>query len=240
MRLLLLIICWFGFITLTWQVSVAGEFEQGIQFYEQHDYPHAKALWEPLANQGDVRAQYNLALLTSKYRPTGKEKNSAAVKDTINKYLAMSRSNGLIDAYYAALERVEAEADTNKTVTSNTQSSDINNPLAWLNQQKKRAYTLQLATGKSRESMAMMKKQLLSFKSLEQPENIYIHKVYKTENKKTVVRFILVYGIFDSYLEAKKSTGQLPAAIQKSSPPWIRQFGVLQSIVNRTQEKTET
>jgi hypothetical protein len=217
------------------QISIAGELEQGIRFFEQQDYPHAKALWEPLANQGDARAQYNLALLTSKNIQATKGIKSSDGKEKINKYLAMSRSNGLVDGYYTSFDSIIVKA----VETTPSEVSAPGDPLVWLNQQKKRAYTLQLATGKNWESMATMKKQLLSFKALEQPENIYIHKVKKTENKKPVVRYILVYGIFESYLEAKNASGQLPESIQKSSP-WIRQFGVLQSIVNIKQEKTET
>jgi septal ring-binding cell division protein DamX len=63
--------------------------------------------------------------------------------------------------------------------------------------------------------------------------------VQKTENKKPLVRYILVYGIFESYLEAKNVSEKLPETI-KAFSPWIRQFGVLQSIVNIKQEKTKT
>lgn len=210
-----------------WQVSVAGAgaLEQGIRFFEQKDYEQAKELWQPLAKKGDARAQYNLALLMYKYAGDDQAQNNLQRQEA-GKYLAMSRSEGLVDAYFT-------------TISDFASAVVISDPLVWLNQQQKTSYTLQLATGKSRESMEKMQKKLLSSQSLEQSHNLYIHKVERNVQQKIVVHYILVYGIFKTYQDAKNEIDRLPEPMQKSSP-WIRQFGVLQSIVNAKRRNKET
>ena len=218
----------------TWQMSIAsaGDFEQGIKFFEQKSYAQAKELWQPLAKKGDVRAQYNLAILFYKEMLNKSVKVDKSQNDlqrqNANKYLAMSRSKGLVDAYFITMPALDFEP-----------GNVVNEPLAWLNQQQKSTYTLQLATGKSRKSMEEMQKKLLASQSLDQPHNLYIHTVKKSEQQKLVVRYVLVYGIFETYQEAKSGAEKLPESIQKSSP-WIRQFGVIQSIVNAKQKNNKT
>ena len=203
-------------------VVSAGAFEQGMALFEKKNYAAAQKLWQPLAKEGDVRAQYNLALLLLK----GQKKQQ---KLKAQEYLAMSKSEGLVDGYFLTIPDVPSEVKN-----ANTNSKAINDPLVWLNQQNKSSYTLQLATGKIREHMEKMRKDLLR-KKLDQPNNLYIHKVQSIEKKgaeqKTSVRYILVYGVFESYQQAKAEVSNLPTTIQKSSP-WIRQFSVLQSIVD--------
>ena len=87
--------------------------------------------------------------------------------------------------------------------------------------------------------MEEMQKKLLASQSLDQPHNLYIHTVKKSEQQKLVVRYVLVYGIFETYQEAKSGAEKLPESIQKSSP-WIRQFGVIQSIVNAKEKNNKT
>jgi len=203
----------------------AGAFEQGMASFEKKNYAAAQKLWQPLAKQGDVRAQYNLAILL--FKGQKKQQNLKA-----KEYLAMSKSEGLVDGYFLTIPDVPSENNTAKT-----NSKAISGPLVWLNQQNKSSYTLQLATGKIRQHMEDMRKDLLS-KKLKQSDNLYIHKVQSIEKQgaeqKTSVRYILIYGVFESYQQAKAEVSNLPTAIQKSSP-WIRQFSVLQSIVDKEQ-----
>jgi septal ring-binding cell division protein DamX len=98
---------------------------------------------------------------------------------------------------------------------------------------------LQLATGKSRKSLEKMQKKLISSQPLAQPDNIYIHKIEKKVQDKSVVRYILVYGVFKTYQNAQDEAGKLPESIQQSKP-WIRQLGVIQSIVSSKQKNKKT
>jgi len=186
----------------------AGALEEGIQSFEKKDYKQAEKLWLPLAKEGDARAQYNLYLLTQK--SVGKEKAT--------EYLTMSKAEGLVDGYFVTLP-VSAE------------KKSLSDPLLWLNQQQKESYTLQLATGKSKPHLQKMQKKLLSTQLLEQPENLYIQATLQKEQAGDSVRYILIYGVFSSYQQAKDQVSKLPESIQKSSP-WIRKFSVVQSIVS--------
>ena len=219
-----------------WQVSIAsaGNLEDGIKFYEQKNYLQAKELWLPLAEKGDARAQYNLALLLYNVKNDDEAQNNSQ-RQKARKYLAMSRSKGLVDGYFVTMP---AMASTPAAKSEKT-GIVLSDPLDWLNQQQKNTYTLQLATGKSRKGMEKMLKQLLSSQSLEQPHNLYIHEIEKNIQQKLVVQYVLVYGIFKTYQDAKDEVDRLPESIQKSSP-WIRKFGVLQSIVNAKQGNKET
>ena len=44
-------------------VADAGPFEDGEAAYQQHDYATALHVWQPLADQGDAKAQNNLGIL---------------------------------------------------------------------------------------------------------------------------------------------------------------------------------
>ena len=82
-----------------------------------------------------------------------------------------------------------------------------------------------------------MKQKLINGKKLAQAHNLSILKVKfidKAHNNAPSSRYILVYGVFDSYSKAKSEIARLPESLQKSKP-WIRQFKVLQSIMNKDQ-----
>lgn len=219
----------------TWQISIAsaGDLELGIKFFEQKDYAKAKKLWQPLAKKGDARAQYNMMLLLKQelFKNNDSAKNQSQWKKA-NQYLVMSRSKGLVDGYYVKIP----ESDS---ISEFKLSNVTNKSLAWLNQQSKGSYTLQLATGKSRKSMEKMQKKLMASQTLGQPENIYIHRIEKIVKEKSVIKYVLVYGVFKTYQDAKDEVEKLPEAIQKSSP-WIRQFSVIQSIVKIEKKNKKT
>ncbi len=238
--------------SLVWQIAIAsaGDLEKGINFFEQEDYVKARQLWQPLANKGDPRAQYNLALLLNK-NIKNNERNGLQ-RQKANEYLIMSRSAGLVDGYFPSVliasistegsrfaggsGSAEGSGPTKGSISAEGSVSAkgsriIVDPIVWLNQQQKNTYTLQLATGKSKKSMQIMLEKLYVRQELGQPENLYIHKVEKIEQQKMTIRYILVYGIFKTYQDAKAEVDRLPGSIQKSSP-WIRQFGAIQSIVN--------
>lgn len=40
-----------------------GRFEEGYKAYQQQDYTNAFYYWKPLADDGDARAEYNLAIM---------------------------------------------------------------------------------------------------------------------------------------------------------------------------------
>lgn len=207
----------------------AGSFEQGLQFFAQKDYAQAEKIWQPLAEEGDARAQYNLALIFLKYKKDPAARNQLQKKNAAH-YLAMSRAEGLVDGYFLNLPADDTAA---KTDADNSTPLDS---MSWINQQPKTNYTLQLATGKSRESMQRTQKKLLTSQQLEQSENVYIQVFKRQEQDKTVNNYVLLYGSFDSYQQAKNEVEKLPDAL-KTSSPWIRTFNKLQSKANVQQGK---
>ncbi len=191
----------------------ADDFDKALQAYAKSDYVQAIKLFTPLAEQGDSRAQYNLWLA---YGKSGDAKLS-------RRYLIQSRSSGLVDSYLVGA--------SDKTIAA------LNPEQAWLFSQPDESYTLQLATGKTTDYLKKMKQKLINGKKLAQAHNLSILKVKfidKAHNNAPSSRYILVYGVFDSYSKAKSEIARLPESLQKSKP-WIRQFKVLQSIMNKDQ-----
>ena len=218
-------------------IAYAGSFEQGMSYFEKRNYARARTLWQPLAKQGDARAQYNLALTWLK-----EDKQTLKAKE----YLVMSRSQGLVDGYLLDITPSKPEGNSGPAKKIKALQSSVNKQspasvresLDWLNQQSSKNYTLQLATAKKRVHMEAMHKKLQANQQLKQSDNLYIHEIHTIDKKgdKTgqSIRYVLIYGVFESYQEAKQEVAQLPESLQKSSP-WIRQFKVLQSIVNNKQ-----
>jgi len=172
-------------LTLCGHIVNAGEFEQGMQFFEQKKYAQAKKLWQPLADDGDIRAQYNLALILFNYEEMN-EKNKTAQNQLqkANQYIAMSRANGLVDSYFIKIAIDVLPAVVSSPVKPVKVSSDKINPLDWLNQQQKNNFTIQLATGKSYSALELTQKKLYGNQLLEQPENIYIQEIERIEKEK--------------------------------------------------------
>jgi hypothetical protein len=201
----------------------AASFEQGLILFEQQKYKQAKKIWLPLAQNGDARAQYNLALLMLK----GNNQQQA------QQYFSLSQDNGLIDSYYriASLEHIKSEGVDNR---DNDHNVVVNNTLSWLKQQNKNYYTIQLATAKTKKLLDATLLKLVDNKSLVQAEHLYIHKIYtKKQNKekiKLAIRYVLIYGSFKSYQQAREGVEKLPKEYQNSKP-WIRKFSILQSLV---------
>lgn len=216
-----------------------AEYVKGLKLFAQQEYQQAKLLWQPLADQGDVRAQYNLALLLYKEAQGAAKIQHVRQQQQARQYLAMSRSQGLVDSYLMAMP--DTMSDTMPDVSIPILSAESEEtvamaPAVWLGAQPKSNYTLQLATGKNWQGMANMQKKLLSTFALEQPHNLYVYQVEKHEQEKLITRYVLVYGVFKTYLDAKSAIVRLPETMQKSEP-WIRQFSVLQSIVKVEQEQ---
>ena len=63
---------WMGAVGLTLcllvQPVAAGQYEDGNAAYHRKDYLTAIRLWQPLAAQGDAKAQYNLGVIDAKGR----------------------------------------------------------------------------------------------------------------------------------------------------------------------------
>ncbi len=196
--------------------------EQGIKYFQEKNYAQARKLWLPLAKKGDIRAQYNLALLSN-------------ISGTKNNYLLMSREGGLVDAYFVKAKKT-VQTPKKRIEKAKLAKHGSIEPLNWLKQQPKTYYTLQLETGINKKSMQATQDKLLASNALLQKNALYIQKIERKQNNKVIANYILLYGSFDSYQNAKDEVERLPESIQKSSP-WIRQFSTLQSKVDNVQKR---
>ena len=53
-------------LLLTFSVSIADDFDEGVDAYNKGDYQTAMKIWKPLAELGDANAQHNLGLMYDK------------------------------------------------------------------------------------------------------------------------------------------------------------------------------
>ena len=245
--------------------------DTALKLIEQKKYQDAEKLLKPLAEKGDLRAQYNMALILPYLPSSIQAKNS-------NEYLAMSKNSGLVDAYLidsgtldklvntdrpieaqntngsqsvhslsvhktikTSQEKVSSKSVTESSEITVSNSSnmelDIQDSKVWLLSQPAKSYTLQLATGKNREHLEKMRKGLLENKDLSDAHRVIVQEVVRNINDKTTIKYVLLFGSFKRQTDAKEAMQFLPESIQKSKP-WIRQFRVLQSIVEKNESST--
>ena len=74
--------------------AIAGPLEEGHEAFDAQRYADALRLWQPLAEQGDAEAQYNLALLYSKGLGIKKDERKAL------EWLHKAARQGMTDAQY--------------------------------------------------------------------------------------------------------------------------------------------
>ena len=93
--------------------------------------------------------------------------------------------------------------------------------LAWIEQQVRGHYTIQLARSKDIDWIL----KLAAAEQLDQPM-----VQFKTKNTKGEEWHNLIYGTFPSYQEAEQARKQLPSAFSKWSP-WLRRFGEINEVL---------
>ena len=81
-------------LSLLVQPSSAGQYEDGTAAYHHKDYQTALKLWQPLAEQGDAKAQYNLGVLDAKGRGVPKNYTKAV------KWFLKAATQGYAKAQY--------------------------------------------------------------------------------------------------------------------------------------------
>lgn len=174
------------------------------------DYATAATLWQPLANQGDPVAQYNLGLLYKRGDGINKDKNLS------HYWLAMAARRGVAGAY----QRISSDAisATNKRVKIIINLSAMD----WIANQSPKYYTLQLAssTNENLISKYYRENELTGragyYKSLREGEHWYA----------------LVYGAYPTVNAAKQAIDNLPGNLKKWSP-WVRNIKSIHKLMVR-------
>ncbi|NNF97343.1 MAG: hypothetical protein HKM94_10490 [Halobacteria archaeon] len=160
-------------------------------------YEEAVNIWMALVAEGDVVAEYNLALALQK---------SAADASQVKGWLKAAARDGLVNAY----SRFQPGA---VKPGAHTRAMIIQSPDDWVRQQNPRFYTLQLA---SSTNPRMIEKYYL--------ENQLEGKAgYYRNTREGKNWYALVYGAYPSRNEAKQAIDTLPDGLRKWSP-WVRRI----------------
>lgn len=173
------------------------------------DFQTAAKLWQQLANDGDVSAQYNLSLLYEKGSGVGQDQNLARY------WLSMAARQGMAPAY----RRLNAKS-VGPTQQRVAVQQIVSAPQEWVAAQSPTYYTLQLA---SSTNQALIHKYF--------NENTLQGKAgYYSSMRQGERWYALVYGAYPSVNEAKAAISSLPQDLRKWSP-WVRNIRSIHKIM---------
>lgn len=179
-----------------------------LEAHSKKDFQVAARLWQELANEGDVVAQYNLSLLYENGSGVNQDKNLARY------WLTMAARQGMVQAYH----RLNARS-VNPT-SERVAVQLITTPQEWVAAQSPKYYTLQLA---SSTNQALIRKYY--------DENNLQGKAGYYSSMRTGERwYALVYGAYPSVNEAKAAIADLPQDLRKWSP-WVRNIRSIHKIM---------
>ena len=175
------------------------------------DFQTAAKLWQELANDGDVNAQYNLSLLYENGTGVGQDQNLARY------WLTMAARQGFAVAYQKLNSKSLNPAEQRTAV-----QQLITTPQEWVAAQDPGYYTLQLA---SSTNQALIRKYF--------DENQLQGKAgYYSSMRQGERWYALVYGAYPSVNAAKAAIATLPQDLRKWSP-WVRNIRSIHKIMVR-------
>ena len=183
------------------------------------------------AKQNNVEAQYNLGVYYE--RGYGVPKNLDKAKE----WYQLAANQGLEQAIEKVQELEKTDSDTDQSLsdaTNEDEKENVTNQTTqseppeieynltdWLHQQLPDQYTLQLISLVKRED-------ILKFISQEN-FNEQIGYIEVTING--ITRYAAIYGLYDSYENAKTALSGLPPGLK--TKPWIRKIGVVKKVLKK-------
>jgi len=178
---------------------------------------------EKSAQKNNVEAQYNLGVFYE--RGYGVPEDLKKAKEWFQ--LAADQGLELAIKKVKELNEKESEIDLvyNNEITENLTNENLEhskkeyNLTNWLRQQQPNSYTLQLAS-------VVEKNDILNFIKKETFKN-QVGYIEVTVNG--IARYAAIYGLYNSYADAKKAISELPSSI--TTKPWIRKIGVVKEIL---------
>lgn len=191
------------------------------------DYLRALGLWKALADEGDVVAQYNIAMLYS--RGLGVARNEIEAR----RWLRAAAEHGLVAAYQQlnhssvrpnSRPRTPAASGVARVAVATAKpavafDSEAEN---WVFNQQGDYYTLQLASSRNRELI----------EKYYEENNLRGKAGFYRSMREGQEWFALVYGAFPSVSEARAAIDDLPPELQKWSP-WVRNIRDIHQIMLR-------
>lgn len=200
---------------------MADDYQKAVAATNAGNYDQAVALWQKLAKQGNLVAQYNLAIfykegygLDSDSYESKKWYKAAAKQRLIS---ATNRINR-----YSVKPADERDIPRRKKTQITKNLSDMD-PIGWVMNQNPRNYTLQLASTRSESRV----KRYFAENQMQGKGGYY----KKEQNGETW--YFVIYGSYDTAATASSDIEQLPEEIRKGSP-WVRRLGNIQKVIRRT------
>ncbi len=183
------------------------------------------------AKQNNVEAQYNLGVYYE--RGYGVPKNLDKAKE----WYQLAANQGLEHAIKKVRELEKTDSDTDQSLSDTANEDEKENVTNqttqpeppeieynltdWLHQQLPDKYTLQLISLVKRED-------ILKFIS---QENFNGHIGYIEVTINGITRYAAIYGLYDSYENAKTALSGLPPGLK--TKPWIRKIGVIKKVLKK-------
>jgi TPR repeat protein len=181
------------------------------------------------AKQNNVEAQYNLGIFFEKGYGLQKDLNKA------KEWYRLAADQGLESAVekLKTLEekqnvevRLEnnidfAESEQQSSETTQVKSSNKLNLTNWLREQAPNQYIIQLVS-------VVTEKAVINFIEKETFHNDRVGYVEVTVNG--ITRYAAIYGLYDSYENAKTAISALPPSM--NTKPWVRKIEIIKKILN--------
>ena len=183
------------------------------------------------AKQNNVEAQYNLGVYYE--RGYGVPKNLDKAKE----WYQLAANQGLEQAIEKVQELEKTDSDTDQSLsdaTNEDEKENVTNQTTqseppeieynltdWLHQQLPDQYTLQLIS-------LVKRKDILKFIS---QENFNEQVGYIEVTINGITRYAAIYGLYDSYENAKTALSGLPPGLK--TKPWIRKIGVVKKVLKK-------
>jgi septal ring-binding cell division protein DamX len=194
---------------LLFSVNAFADNQTALIAQQNGDYQAAARMWQEMANDGDVIAQFNLSLLYQSGTGVNQDQNLARY------WMTMAARQGLALAY----QKLNAKSVRPSEAPISVQQL-VTNPQAWLIAQNPANYTLQLASSTNRD---------LIQKYFE--ENHLQGKAgYYSSMRQGERWYALVYGSYASVNQAKEAISDLPQDLRKWSP-WVRNINSIHKIM---------
>ena len=182
----------------------ADETTLALEAMAKQNYEEAVKIWAGLVAEGNIVAEYNLALALEK---------SAADASQVNGWLKAAARDGLVNAYSHFQPNAIKPGTHTRAMLSQS-------PDDWIREQEPRNYTLQLASSTNPKLIQKYYRE----NKLEGGGGYY--RNYRQGKN----WYALVYGSYSSINEAKQAVDSLPVELRKWSP-WVRRFQDIQRIM---------
>ena len=194
---------------------------------DDEDFTTSLNWLEKSAQQNNVEAQYNLGVFFERGYGVPKDLNKAkewfqlaadqGLELAINKVKELSSKENEIDLSFNNKTNEDSKENLiNETKKRPEKEYNLTN---WLHQQQFNNYTLQLAS-------VVKRKDIINFIKKEDFKD-RVGYVEVTVNG--IARYAAIYGLYNSYDDAKKAISELPSGI--NTKPWIRKIGAMKEIL---------